>query len=135
MLQHHQYVVLDFGSNFRPHRTRTESKGLQGFVFEMQPKYRHGFHVGVQHGLQHVQHKLCSRLEKQLPTSVSCPVKYPSFMLHPMHASWSPDIAASSRQNHLSINSLEYSLLAPKSTSSTCRQNITLSTSMLVEMG
>lgn len=53
--------------------------------------------------------------------SVSCPVKYPSFMLHSMHASRSPDIAASRRQNHLSINSLEYSLLAPKSTSSTCR--------------
>jgi hypothetical protein len=56
-----------------------------------------------------------------LLTWFSCPVKYPSFRLHSTHASLSSDAAACSSRSQLSMNSFEYSRVAPKSTSSTCR--------------
>lgn len=54
-------------------------------------------------------------------TWFSAPVRYPSFKLHSMQASLSSDAAACRSRSQESMNSFEYSRVAPKSTSSTYR--------------
>jgi hypothetical protein len=58
--------------------------------------------------------------EEKRRTWLSSPVRYPNFKLHSIHASRSSAAAACRRRSQLSMNSLLYVRVAPKSTSSTC---------------